>query len=131
MTSDAPKPEIPGVGAPVPSPPLDRPSAESPARILDLTQDDAGEPPTAPAPPATAPFDISKEQETARATIAYLLLLLLAVTVALGFLLLWAKPYHWDKLNALMQIVFGPIVALVGAATGYYFGAASAQSNKK
>jgi hypothetical protein len=68
-----------------------------------------------------------EDQETARATIAYILLAMLGAVILLSFFLLWAKPYHSEKLHALLQLLFGPLIALVGAATGYYFGAASVQ----
>ncbi len=43
--------------------------------------------------------------------------------VAASFLMLYAAPWHSDKLVTVLQIVFGPVTTLVGAATGYYFGA--------
>ncbi|HUF23398.1 MAG TPA: hypothetical protein VMN81_04655 [Vicinamibacterales bacterium] len=112
--------------------PLDpQPDASAPADTLDLTKDDATRSAGAPPPPATTPYDLAQDQETARATIAYILLSLLGLVIVVSFWLLWAKPDHAGKLHELLQLVFAPLVALVGAATGYYFGAASAQQARK
>jgi hypothetical protein len=53
------------------------------------------------------------------------LIAILAAVVTASFLLLYAAPWHTEKLVTVLQIVFGPVTTLVGAATGYYFGANS------
>lgn len=103
-------------------------------RTLDLTEDAVAEVGAAPPPPPTEQYDVSRlleDQESARATIAYILLAMLGAVIVFSFVLLWAKPYHSEQLHALLQLIFAPLVALVGAATGYYFGAASAAQHPK
>ena len=74
------------------------------------------------APPALEPFNLTKEQEKVRGRIAEGLLMMLGVIVLFAFLTLWAYGATFSDLEKLMTIVFGPVITLVGTATGYYFG---------
>lgn len=63
-----------------------------------------------------------------RGYIAIALLIILGLVVAAAFGYLWVLPLtpntkeYTANLITLLQIIFGPIVALVGTALGYYFG---------
>lgn len=41
------------------------------------------------------------------------------------FVMLAASAERRDALKSVLEITFGPVVGLVGAATGFYFGAKS------
>jgi hypothetical protein len=105
------------------------PDAQAPAdEILEL--DSPGEPPPPPPQPIeTRSYDPAPDRENVRGKIAKWLILLLAGIVAGSFVFLWFRPTQIDQLKELLALILGPVVALVGAATGYYFGAA-AESKK-
>ena len=109
------------------------PVAESPdtaPQTLDLTQDPRAD--AAPTAPSTKPYDVSallRDQESARATIAYILLAILGFIVVTSVAFLWFRPDKSKELHDLLEVIFAPLIALVGAATGYYFGAASKEQN--
>lgn len=81
-------------------------------------------------------YDIDRARESARRFIAYALLAILAAVIVLivffplAFLLTVneANKNQLEPVIQLINIVFGPIVTLVGSATGFYFGAQSAKS---
>lgn len=69
-----------------------------------------------------APYDPSPERERMRGWIAVALLAILAVIVLISLL---TVAFHWaptDDLVRVLGLLFAPIVGLVGAATGFYFG---------
>ncbi|HYD37942.1 MAG TPA: hypothetical protein VEA60_10035 [Allosphingosinicella sp.] len=76
-------------------------------------------------------------QDSARKNIAYALLGITGFIILGGFFLAaWAlspsQPIseNLKTVLALLNVVFGPIVALLGSATGFYFGAnAAARGN--
>lgn len=70
----------------------------------------------------TEPYNHLKQQERVRGRIAEGLTILLAAIILLAFITLWCSGGSFDDLAKLMTIVFGPVVALVGTAIGYYFG---------
>lgn len=72
-------------------------------------------------------YDPEPVRDQVRGQIALYLIGILALMVAFSFLLLYAAPWHTDRLVTLLQILFGPVATLVGAATGYYFGANSSK----
>src|SRR5262249_31059672 len=82
-----------------------------------------GEPgPRVPPPGALVPFDPNPARETVRGLIAKWLILILAALVTAPF---WFIAWRSDQANAvkeILQIVFGPVVALVGSVIGFYFG---------
>lgn len=96
---------------------------------IDLSADDIDltsvEPPPAPGSdraPVAIPFDPSKQRENVRGIIAGALLALLSFIIVASFISYW-----WDLLDAatlegLLTIIFAPVLGLVGAATGFYFG---------
>jgi len=75
------------------------------------------------------PFDPMKARENVRGWIALSLIGLLAATIIVSFVLLWIHPDRSKELHDLLALVFGPLVALVGAATGYYFGSQAASKS--
>ena len=79
-----------------------------------------------PEGPVLQPFNIAKEQEKVRGQIAQALVAMLAVIILLAFLSLWVYSSTFSDLEKLMTIIFGPVIALVGTAIGYYFGGKTA-----
>jgi len=71
------------------------------------------------------PYDPRPQEDTARRSIAYILVGLL------GFILIWALasitffPSSAERIISVLQVILGPIIALVSAATGFYFGSKS------
>ncbi|CDG83439.1 hypothetical protein GJA_2808 [Janthinobacterium agaricidamnosum NBRC 102515 = DSM 9628] len=82
--------------------------------------------------PSEKGYDPLRYQDTTRSYIAYWLLSLLTLMVLGGFGMLLAVPaVTFDNLKSILELVFGPIVALVSAATGFYFGAQQPGAGKK
>ena len=73
------------------------------------------------------PYDPRPQEDSARRRIAYILLGLL------GFILIWAlstvtfSPDKADKIVDVLQLILSPMIALVSAATGFYFGSKEAK----
>jgi hypothetical protein len=83
----------------------------------------------------SSPYNPDKARDSARRFIAFSLLGLLAGTVLLSFIALsWSlgskvdAETNFDHLIGLLTVIFGPIVTLVGSATGFYFGAQTASA---
>ncbi|MFM0472305.1 hypothetical protein [Paraburkholderia strydomiana] len=90
------------------------------AKVLDASD------PT-PASLIAFSFDSKRHHDEARSTIAYWLLALLTgllVATALGFgsLLAKEKPPTFDDFKSLVELILTPLLTLVSAATGFYFG---------
>ena len=79
-----------------------------------------------PLPETPLPYNPEKTRENYRGVIALILIALMAAIIAVSFALLWLHPDRNKDLQQFFSIVYGPVVALVGAATGYYFGSQSA-----
>lgn len=71
------------------------------------------------------PYDSRPHEDQARRNIAYLLISLLIAICIASFVLVIGWPETLDKVMQLIQIVLSPIVALVSAATGFYYGTKS------
>jgi hypothetical protein len=99
---------------------------------LDATVD-AGKPaPGLSTPEVAGNYDPGRYQDATRSYIAYWLLGLLTLMVVGGFgMLLIVPEVTFDDLKSILELVFGPIVALVSAATGFYFGAQQPGTGKK
>lgn len=67
------------------------------------------------------------KRENVRGLLAGSLVLLLAVVILASFAQQWIHPDRDRELHEWMNLVFSPLVALVGAATGFYFGVNSAR----
>ncbi|WP_233839469.1 hypothetical protein [Paraburkholderia sp. ZP32-5] len=96
------------------------------ARVLDASD------PT-PASLIAFSFDSKRHHDEARSTIAYWLLALLTgllVATALGFgsLLAREKPPTFDDFKSLVELILTPLLTLVSAATGFYFGSQKQES---
>jgi hypothetical protein len=78
--------------------------------------------------PQTVAYDPAKDREWARGTIALTLVGVLAGIVVFAFIyvlisLFILKSFRdLDSLKTLLEILFSPVVGLVGAVTGFYFG---------
>jgi hypothetical protein len=97
--------------------------------VLDATISD----PNVDAPgltgPSSKPYNPDEFRDNARKRITYWLLALLTVLFVGAFVSLFViegQP-QFEQLKALLEILLGPLVALVSAATGFYFGAQSAK----
>jgi hypothetical protein len=92
------------------------------ALVVDLT----AEVPEAPtlAMPERRPFDPEPQREQMRGWIALALLGMLATILVCSFVSLWLKIDN-QSLQTVLTIVVGPLVALVSAATGFYFGSST------
>ena len=98
----------------------------------ELNLDEEPIPPQPPAvPPAkpTLPPGVSAEtwnpgeiRENVRGVIAKWLVLILAALVTIPFWFVAWRSDQSDEVLAILQVVLGPVVALVGSATGFYFG---------
>ena len=83
------------------------------------------------------PYNQTKETDAARKYIAFWLIGILSGVVAIALLTCLVLIYfdtndkdRFDHLLAVINLIFGPIIALVGSATGFYFGSQS-QSSKQ
>jgi hypothetical protein len=93
---------------------------------LDLTQEPAD--PASPqglAPPDTKPYDPERDREAVRGRIALLLIWILAGIIVASFLTVWGSPDKFPTVKSLLELIIAPVVALVGSATGFYFGGKS------
>jgi hypothetical protein len=121
MSDQAPGPEGPGPQevdltseAPVPGQPRD----------VDLTESE----PASGAALLQAPT-IPVQREQLRGRIALLLIALLIAMIIISFIMLWILPAdRFDSLTKLLQIIFAPIIGLVGAVTGFYYGGGGGRS---
>ncbi len=104
----------------MPNDPLANPAV--PDDAVDL-EEGGSVPSDSPGAVLLADYDPEPVRDLVRGRIALYLIGVLAAMVAASFLMLYAAPWHSDKLVTVLQIVFGPVTTLVGAATGYYFGA--------
>lgn len=68
------------------------------------------------------PYDPSRTREWVRAAIALLLIGLLTGTIAASFAILWIGPFGISDTKELLAVLLSPLVGLVGAATGFYYG---------
>lgn len=101
-----------------------------PVETLDATVPIDAEPPGIESPKEV--YDPEKTRDLARANITYWLLALFTLLVVFAFGSLYAiegRP-TFEHLKSLVELLLGPLVALVSAATGFYFGAHSANRPK-
>ena len=84
---------------------------------------DLGSPDPQPlAPPKTVKYDPAKARETMRGRIAMWLIYLLCGMNFISLLIIWIHPDRSKELHEFLTLTFGPVIALVGSATGFYFG---------
>lgn len=95
--------------------------------LVKVGVEDFGSPAPVPVTEAKAVrYNPDRVRENMRGLLAIWLIGIMAATIVGSFLLLWIHPDRSKELHELLALVFGPLVALVGAATGYYFGSQSA-----
>lgn len=70
-------------------------------------------------------YSPDEDREKVRGNIAMGLVLLLAALILLSFVSLWLGLATSADLKSILELVFTPVVALVGSATGFYFGGRS------
>lgn len=94
---------------------------------LDYTGDDSRND-RVPTPRVGGEYDPRPQEDSARRTIAYLLIGLLWLLVAGILLLLSFGAIEIDNIKD-FGVVLSPIIALVSAATGFYYGTKSSPAN--
>jgi hypothetical protein len=97
------------------------------AQVLDEADTDPNVAPSRLEAPTLEPYDPDPVRDQARKNITYWMLALLTTLFVAAFVsmfLLEPSP-TFDQLKSLIEILLGPLVALVSAATGFYFGAQS------
>ena len=67
-------------------------------------------------------YDPSPAREFVRGTLAVSLVASLIVLVFVSLLIVWFKPGNTEELSEILQLILAPLVGLVGAATGFYYG---------
>jgi hypothetical protein len=77
----------------------------------------------------TAP--VARARENIRGIIALGLIALLSAVVVVSLILIWVHPERSKELHELLVLVFGPLIALVGSATGFYFGSKEKETEAK
>jgi hypothetical protein len=73
-------------------------------------------------------FDPEPQRELVREKIALGLLGMLAVVLLFAFISIWLSKWlgmEIEMLRTVLTIIFGPLVTLVSAATGFYYGSRS------
>lgn len=103
--------------------------------VLDATLSTGSTAPTLSAP-STERYDPEKSRDKTRTYIAYWLLSLLTVLLLCSFGLLLAiagstSKVTFEQLKSLVELLLGPLIALVSAATGFYFGSQTARTTPK
>jgi hypothetical protein len=76
-------------------------------------------------PYAEKPYDARPQEDSARRYIAYTLVGLLGFVVAWALLTVTFWCGKSDEVVKILQIVLTPIITLVSAATGFYYGSKS------
>lgn len=70
----------------------------------------------------TVRYDPARARESVRGWIALSLIALLALIIGASFVFMWLHPDKEKSLHDLLALILGPMIALVGSATGFYFG---------
>ena len=100
----------------------DSPEVVTPATVIDL----GTSPSSIPQAYEVEQYDPTETRENFRGAIALALITLMAITVLISLALVWIHPDRSKDLHDLLALIFGPLIALVGTATGYYFGSQAA-----
>jgi hypothetical protein len=83
-------------------------------------------------PPITGEaWNASKHLATSRRFIAHWLLAMLSGVLFVSWLTVILSLATFEDVQALMTIVFAPMIGLVGAATGFYFGEKSSEEDRR
>lgn len=82
-------------------------------------------------PTAGETWNPGKHLATSRRFIAHWLLAMLSGLLTLSWMSLLLRLVAFEDVQALMTIVFAPLIGLVGAATGFYFGEKSSEDQRR
>jgi hypothetical protein len=117
VANEPPSPSEPE--APPPKEEVPRAQA-APAIDGDIEEDD---PPRPLETPQEKDYDPEPVRDKARMWLAYILVFLLCVVIGAAYASLWfMDANNFPNLKTVIELVLGPVVALVGSATGFYFG---------
>ncbi len=94
-------------------------------KSLDLTNEETVAAQDETKPIEEKEYDSRPQEDSARRRIAYILLGLLGFVLGWALLTVSIVPESVYDVTDVLQIVLGPIIALVSAATGFYFGSKS------
>ncbi len=95
-------------------------------RTLDLTTDEANAPAAPLAPLGSSLGAQGTLSDWTRLALAGGLLLILAVLTLGAFWYVAVYPSRESAIEALLKLVFTPVIGLVGSVVGFYFGSRSA-----
>jgi hypothetical protein len=101
--------------------------------VLDATVSDPNQAAPGLFTPGSRAYDPDEFRDQARKRITYWLLALLTLLVTYAFFGLFSiegRP-TFEHLKTLVEMLLGPLIALVSAATGFYFGAQSGDKKLK
>lgn len=74
----------------------------------------------------TRDYDPRPDEDAARRRIAYALIMLLVLLCLATFCTLWFTKVPVESVLRVVEMLLGPIIALVSAATGFYYGTKAA-----
>ena len=88
-------------------------------------------PPAAPEQPLQIGniFDPARARENMRGWIAIGLLALFALEICIALLLLGLREVTVDDLAKIAAVLLSPVVTLLGAVTGFYYGSSAGEGN--
>lgn len=109
-----------------PAPQLSAPvEADGPAIDLDDVVPKQGQAKPVEDGITTQAYDPRPHEDTARRHIAYALISLLLIICVATFATLWWTDIEIQTVIRVVELLLGPVIALVSAATGFYYGAKS------
>ena len=100
--------------------PVARPVATPPD--LDLTTESV--PPKTEAP-ETLPYNPGPQRERMRGALALVLLALFGLVIVFATSALWLQRIAIEDLKSFLEMIFTPLIALVGSVIGFYYGGKS------
>jgi hypothetical protein len=120
MAGDVDDPSKPKAGLGVD----DTHAPDSSSEGLDYSGEETNPTQSIPAPQAVGQYDPRPHEDGARRTIAYILIGLLCGVIAAIFILLSFGSIAVSEIKE-FGFILGPVVTLVSAATGFYYGTKS------
>lgn len=88
--------------------------------VVDLSEEQPGR--LEPVKLLRRPYDQARAHDKTRRNIAYWLLLLLTIVVTVPLIALWRNWLTVTDIDAVSTALITPVIGLVGAVTGFYFG---------
>jgi hypothetical protein len=86
------------------------------------TGSEAGTPYAVPRPSVGSNYDPASDREKVRGILALSLVITLIGVVVASLLVVLLVPDNVGALGEVLQLILSPLVGLVGAATGFYYG---------